>query len=141
MKRYLKEIIILVLQLFMFYIFPLFAGPTDAMGMVLLIILSTLLLSIIIGSISKEKIKYLYPIIVAILFIPSVFIFYNESALIHSIWYLGFSIIGILIGNIIKTIFKKLGGKLWPVVIVIYKQQSMQLTTNSIHNIAIFNAR
>lgn len=101
MKRYLKEIIILVIQLFMFYIFPLFAGPTDTMGMVLLIILATLLLSIIIGGISKEKIKYLYPIIVAILFIPSIFIYYNESALIHSIWYLVVSSIGLLVGTII----------------------------------------
>lgn len=101
MKRYLKEIIIFMLQLFMFYISPLFAGPTDAMGMVLLIILATLLLSIIIGSISKEKIKYLYPIIVAILFIPSVFIYYNKSALIHSIWYLVVSSIGLLVGTII----------------------------------------
>mgnify|MGYP003398363102 CR=1 FL=1 len=40
MKRYIKEIIILTIQLFMFYIFPLFAGPTDAMGMVVLILLS-----------------------------------------------------------------------------------------------------
>ena len=101
MKRYLNEIIILAIQLFMFYISPLFAGPTDAMGMVLLIILATLLLSIIIGSISKEKIKYLYPIIVAILFIPSIFIYYNESALIHSIWYLVVSSIGLLVGTII----------------------------------------
>ena len=101
MKRYLKEVIILAIQLFMFYIFPLFAGPTDTMGMVLLIILATLLLSIIIGSISKEKIKYLYPIIVAILFIPSIFIYYNESALIHSIWYLVVSSIGLLVGTII----------------------------------------
>ena len=101
MKRYLKEVIILAIQLFMFYIFPLFAGPTDTMGMVLLIILATLLLSIIIGSISKEKIKYLYPIIVAILFIPPIFIYYNESALIHSIWYLVVSSIGLLVGTII----------------------------------------
>ena len=101
MKKYIKEIIILAIQLFMFYISPLFAGPTDTMGMVLLIILATLLLSIIIGSISKEKIKYLYPIIVAILFIPSIFIYYNESALIHSIWYLVVSSIGLLVGTII----------------------------------------
>ena len=40
MKKYLKEIIIVLLQLFMFYIFPVFAGPTDTMGMVLLIILA-----------------------------------------------------------------------------------------------------
>lgn len=107
MKKYLKEIIILFLQLFMFYIFPLFAGPTDAMGMVVLIILATFLLSIIIASISKEKIKYLYSIIIAILFIPSVFIYYNKSALIHSVWYLVISTIGLLIGSIIFKLINK----------------------------------
>ena len=107
MKRYLKEIVILISQLFMFYISPLFAGPTDAMGMVLIILLATLLLSIIIASISKEKIKYLYPIVVAILFIPSVFIYYNESALIHSIWYLVVSSIGLLFGTILYKLTHK----------------------------------
>ena len=104
MKKYLKESIILIVQLFMFYIFPLFAGPTDAIGMVFLIWLSTLFLSIIVASISKEKIKYLYPIIISLLFIPSVFIYYNESALIHSIWYLVTSIVGIILGEIIYKI-------------------------------------
>ena len=108
MKRYLKEIIILLIQLFMFYIFPLFAGPTDAMGMVFLIILSTLVLSIIIGSISKEKIKYLYPIIVSVIFIPTVMLYYNSSALIHSVWYLIVSAVGLLIGLFIyKLTYKK----------------------------------
>lgn len=104
MKRFCKEIIILLIQLFMFYIFPLFAGPTDAMGMVVLILFSTFILSIIIASISKQKTKYLYPIVVAILFIPSVFIYYNESALIHSIWYLVDATIGIVIGSIINKL-------------------------------------
>ena len=45
MKKYLKEILILLIQLFMFYVFPLFAGPTDVMGMIVLLILATLLLS------------------------------------------------------------------------------------------------
>ena len=108
MKRYLKEIIIFIIQLYMFYIFPLFAGPTDAMGMVLLIILATLSLSIIIGSISKEKIKYLYPVIVAIIFLPSIFIYYNESALIHSIWYLVVSSIGLSISTIINYLTTKI---------------------------------
>ena len=108
MKKYLKEIIIFLLQLFMFYIFPLFAGPTDGMGMVLLIILTTFILSILIGILSKEKIKYLYSIIIAILFIPSVFIYYNESALIHSIWYLIIATIGLIIGILINKIFNKI---------------------------------
>ena len=54
MKKYLKEILILLIQLFMFYVFPLFAGPTDVMGMIVLLILATLLLSILIGSISSK---------------------------------------------------------------------------------------
>ena len=101
MKKYLNEIIILLLQLFMFYIFPLFAGPTDAMGMVLLIIMATFLLSIVLASISNNKIKYLYPIVVAVLFIPSVFIYYNVSAMIHSVWYLVISAGGMLVGLLV----------------------------------------
>lgn len=108
MKKYLKEIIILIIQIFMFYIFPLFAGPTDAMGMVFLILVTTFILSIILASISKEKTKYFYPILVSIIFIPSVFIHYNSSALIHSLWYLVTSIIGMLIGTIINKLVKKL---------------------------------
>ena len=107
MKKYLKEIIVLLIQLFMFYIFPMFAGPTDAMGMVFLIWVSTIILGIIIAIISSNKIKYLYPIIIAILFIPSVFIYYNESALVHSLWYLVSSSVGVLIGTIICKINKK----------------------------------
>lgn len=108
MKKYLKEIIIVLLQLFMFYISPLFAGPTDAMGMVLFIILATLLLATILGIISNNKIKYSYPILVALLFVPSIWLYYNESALIHSIWYLVISLVGLLIGTAInKLIYKK----------------------------------
>lgn len=107
MKKYIKEIIILLIQLFMFYIFPLFAGPTDAMGMVFIIIVTTFILSIILGTISKSNLKYLYPIITSIIFIPSVFIYYNESALIHSIWYLIDSFIGIIIGLITNLIINK----------------------------------
>ena len=104
MKNYLKEIIILFIQLFMFYIFPLFMGYYNPIGMVMLIILVTLLLSIIIGSISTKKIKYLYPIIISVLFIPSVFIYYNESALVHSIWHLIISSFGLLVGIIIHKL-------------------------------------
>ena len=88
MKKYFKEIAILIAQLLMFYVFPLTAGPTDAMGMVFLIIVATFVLAIIMGSVSKKKAKYVYPLLVSVLFIPSVFIYYNDSALIHSIWYL-----------------------------------------------------
>lgn len=99
--------LILLIQLFMFYIFPVFAGPTDAIGMVILILLSTLLLSMILASISNKKIKYLYPIVISILFIPSVFIYYNESALVHSLWYLVVSTFGMIIGTLIRFLVNK----------------------------------
>lgn len=107
MKEYTKELVIWILQSFMFYIFPLFAGPTDIMGMVVLIILATFLLSFLMGSLSRENIKYLYPLAVAILFIPSCILHYNFSALIHSVWYLIVSASGLLIGTGIKMILKK----------------------------------
>ena len=108
MKKYFKETVILVLQLFMFYIFPLFAGPTDAIGMVLLIILATLLLSAVLGGVSGKRIKYFYPLVAATAFLPSVFIYYNESALIHSIWYLVVSAVGVLLGAVIRLVVCKI---------------------------------
>ena len=108
MKKYLKEILILLLQLFMFYIFPLFAGPTDAMGMVFFIWLSTIILGLLITIISNSEISYLYPIVISIIFIPSVFIYYNESALVHAIWHFVGSSIGVFFGKIINLIKKKL---------------------------------
>lgn len=108
MKKYLKEIIILIIQLFMFYIYPMFCGPTDAMGMVLIILFTTLLLSTILNCISNNKIKYLYPIITSLVFIPSIPIWYNESALVHSLWYFVVSLIGLIIGNIINLIIKRI---------------------------------
>ena len=102
MKKYFKEIIILLLQIFILYILPLLINETNVILIILLMILLTLILSLILGIISNNKIKYIYPIIVAILFIPTILIYYNNSALIHSIWYLFISSIGILLGSIIK---------------------------------------
>ena len=105
MRKYIKEIIILVFQLFMFYIFPLFAGPTDVIGMVVMIIMSSALLSLILGIISNQGIKLVYPLVISILFIPSVFIYYNETALVHALWYLVVSGIGLGIGSLIRLLF------------------------------------
>ncbi len=107
MKKYFKEIAVLIAQMLMFYVFPLAAGPTDTMGMVFLMIVITFVLAIIMGSVSKKKVKYLYPLFVSVLFIPSVFIYYNESALIHSIWYLVVSLVGLLIGALMQYFFSR----------------------------------
>lgn len=59
MKKYLSFIVLVLLQMFMFYIFPLFRGPTDAIGMVLLILIATFILSFICGFL-KSKVKYCF---------------------------------------------------------------------------------
>lgn len=106
MKKYLSFIILIGIELFMFYIFPMFAGPTDAIGMVLIILFTTFVLSFITGLL-KNKLKYTYPFIISILFIPSVFIYYNESALVHSLWYLVVSIVGLGFGSLAKLLINK----------------------------------
>lgn len=111
MKRYVKELIIFVLQLLAFYILPLFAGPTDIMGLVLLIIITTFALSLVVGVISNNKIKYLYPIVTAVVFLPTVSIYYNSSALIHSVWYLVVSGVGLLIGLGVNFVVGKIKQK------------------------------
>ena len=107
MKKYVKEIIILLVQSAVFYLVPLFGMTDNPMGMVLLIVLLTLGLSLILGAVSKEKIKYLYPVIISVLFIPSVFIYYNETALIHALWYLVVSAVGMAIGALINKAVSK----------------------------------
>lgn len=106
MKKYLKELIILIVQLFMFYISPLFAHQDEMIGMVLLMIIVTFILSVLMGVLSNNKIKYIYPVVVSLIFIPSIFIYYNESALIHSVWYLIITLIGVTIGAIVNKVIK-----------------------------------
>ncbi len=101
MKKHIKEIVILIIQLLMFYLYPLLGTINNPFGMVLMISIVTFILSVILGYKLQEKIKYLYPIIISILFIPSVFIYYNESALVHSLWYLVISFIGIGLGGLL----------------------------------------
>lgn len=108
MKKYIKELIILLIQIFMFYIFPLFGGPTDAMGIIFILIVSTFVLSCLISCLSRSKLKYLYPVCVSILFLPTIYIYYNESAYIHILWYFVVSCVGILTSCIFNIIINKL---------------------------------
>jgi len=106
MKRYYLPIGLSTLQLFMFYIFPLFAGPTDAMGMVFLILTATLLLAIVMGILSGSRLKFVWPSAVAVAFLPSVFIYYNESALIHAAWYFADALLGLCFGMLMRRLLR-----------------------------------
>ena len=90
-----------------FYVYPAYSLAINGLELVLIIIILTFLLSIIYGMITEtdEMKKFLYPFLISILFIPSVFIYYNESALIHSIWYLVITFVGVTFGSMIKSIY------------------------------------
>lgn len=111
MKRYIKELAILTVQLFLFYLLPLFAGPTDAMGMVFLIILGTFTLSLVLGAVSRSPFKWGYPALCAVLFLPSIPLYYNFSALIHAVWYLVIAAGGLLLGSGAGALVQKLRKK------------------------------
>ena len=87
MKKLSKELVFLFIQLIIFYIYPLIVIKSSPIGMVLMMIIFTFLLSMILGFISNKKIKFFFPLLVGLSFIPSIFIYYNESALIHSVLY------------------------------------------------------
>lgn len=106
MKSRRKEIPLLLLQIFLFYGFPLFAGPTDIMGMVFLLIVCTFAIGYFIGLLSVWKWRWLWPAAVSLLFLPTVPIYYNSSAMVHALWYLVISATGLLLGWIIRKLFK-----------------------------------
>lgn len=115
MKAYRKEIIIIIIQVFMHCIFPVFAGPGDEMGLVVLLLLSTFVLSFLMGCFSRNKLKFTYPIVPALLFVLTIPIYYNASALIHAVWYLVLSALGVLTG-LLMLLLKKLTFKTWIIV-------------------------
>ena len=104
MKKYLQELIIILIQIGLFYLLPLFIKGNAVIFMILILLLGSFALTLIINIISNNKIKYFYPLIATIIFIPSIFIYYNSSAWIHAIWYF----IDCLFGEVIGTCIYKI---------------------------------
>lgn len=114
MLKIRKELWVMILQFIVFLGSPIIAklsGEVYGLLMVLLIIYpaSVLALSIAI-SWMESKLKYLYPLYVAIIFLPIAYIFLNNSAYVYSIVFAGISAFGIMIGvisNYISKLFTK----------------------------------
>lgn len=94
----------LVVNLITFYILPILIRDTGT-GMLILIIiipLITFVTSLLYGL--KNSFGWLYPLLVMAIFLPSIFIYYNESALIYTFIYGGLSLLGSFIGSRFQTI-------------------------------------
>ena len=114
MLKIRKELLVMILQFIVFLSSPIIAklySEVYGLLMVLLIIypVSVLALSIAV-SWMESKLKYLYPLYVAIIFLPIVYIFLNNSAYLYSLVFAGISAFGIMIGvisNYISKLFTK----------------------------------
>lgn len=100
MSEFKKIIPYLIVNAIAFYLLPNLISDTGTAMFILLIIipLTCFLTGIVIGL--KNRFKWYYPILVGLLFIPSVFISYNESALIYAPIYAVISSLGAFLGLI-----------------------------------------
>lgn len=97
MKKYSKQLGILLAQGAVFYLFPPLSRPVGPMVAVLGMLLATLTLAYGMGG-TAGKGKWLYPALTAALFLPSVFLYYNASALIQAAWYFMAALLGVTLG-------------------------------------------
>jgi len=107
MKKYGTGLSLLLLQALVFYLLPPLFGPRDAIGMVVCLLAVTFILSVLFGAVIQSELKSLYPIAAAIFFVPSVFLYYNETALIHILWYAVVSALGVALGTLIRKLVRK----------------------------------
>lgn len=107
MKKHTRELIFLLLQAAAFYLFPPFSLSFGPMGRVLMLLIFTFLLSVLMGLFSASGLKYLFPAAAALLFLPSVFLYYNESALVHALWYFVISCAGLLPASLARRLIRK----------------------------------
>ena len=102
-----KTILILLIQAAVFYFYPLVADPQFAMDMTFTIIITTFILAIFMGCFAGKKIKKYYPVLVMVMFIPSIFIYYNASAIDMGAICLAVAVAGEIIGIVLSPILQK----------------------------------
>lgn len=103
MGKLKENIIFYILLIINFYVIPWFIKDTGSAMMIMLMIipLSCLVISIFYGI--RNGFAFWYILIVAILFIPSIFMFYNSSAWVYVVVY---TVIALL-GNLIALLLRK----------------------------------
>ncbi len=104
MKNFKEMLPYLIINIIAFYLMPIIIKDTGtAMGVMLILLpLICFITSLIYGI--KHSFNIIYPIIVALLFAPTIFIYYNSTA---SVYIVGYGIIS-LVGNFIGKIFFKI---------------------------------
>lgn len=94
-----KELTILTGQLLLYALFPWIAKPLGPMGVVLGLAIGSFVLAFRMGRLATGKRKLVYPLLAAILFLPTISLYYNQTAWVHGIWYLIIWAVGETVGT------------------------------------------
>ena len=86
--------------LVVFYLLPIVIQGMGSAMLILLIAIPVICFVCALLYGIKNGFNIIFPIVVGLLFIPSLFIFYNETAWVYSVAYLVISLIGNLIGMV-----------------------------------------
>ena len=102
MKKIREMSVYLIVIILAFYVLPAFINDTGT-GIFFLLILTPIICfitSIIYGI--RHSFNLIFLLLIMILFIPTIFIFYNESAAVYVLIYGIIAAIGNLLGSLIK---------------------------------------
>lgn len=102
MEEFKKLLPYLLVNIIAFYLLPLVINNT---GMAMVILLAGIPLICFINSLIfglRHSFSLIYVLTTALIFIPTIFIYYNDSALIYVIVYAIIALIGNFIGKIVN---------------------------------------
>ena len=103
MEKLRKMIPYLLINTLIFYLLPYLIKDTGSAMIILLVIVPVASFLVAYAYGYKNSFSWIFPILVMLIFTPTVFIFYNESATIYIFAYGIISLIGSLLGYKIKS--------------------------------------
>lgn len=107
MNKIKKGLVFILLQAIIYYVLPLFAGSTDVMGLVIMQFGLTFALSVIVGAFTKSEMKFVFPVIATVGFIPAIMLYMNNTAYIYLLFYAVITVGGVTVGTGIRKLFVK----------------------------------
>ncbi len=107
MKNYLKEIICLLISAGVLYIFPAFLHLTDPIGVFVYMFICIFGVSLVLGIISDDIVKFAFPLGISVLYFPTIDIFYNHTASAFLGYFFVISLFGVALGGGIRWLYQK----------------------------------
>ncbi|MCC5911289.1 MAG: hypothetical protein JJT76_12700 [Clostridiaceae bacterium] len=89
----------LIVTAIAFYLLPLLGRDTGSFMLILLIAVPLICFTAALLHGARSGFKLFYPLIVASLFIPTIFIYYNSTAWIYTVIYAAIALVGTTIGS------------------------------------------